>query len=193
MKIPNLPRAVARIVLLCALTTTLPARAAEYEIDPSHAFIQFRISHLGYSVLTGRFNQFAGKFNWDQANLQAANIEVVVDTASIDSNWAERDKHLRGADFLDVEKFPKAVFKGTKYTGDAKGGKMEGMLTLHGVTKPLTLDVQFIGEGPDPWGGYRAGFKAQTTLRRADFGMTYDLGPSAQTMEFDLFVEGKRK
>jgi len=186
-------RVIAGIAMLSTVVMSLPVRAADYAIDLSHAFIQFRISHLGYSVLTGRFNQFAGTFSWDQANPQASTIEVVVDTASIDSNWAERDKHLRGADFLDVEKFPKATFKGTKYTGDAKGGKMEGTLTLHGVTKPLTLDVQFIGEGPDPWGGYRAGFKAQTTLRRADFGMTYQLGPTAETMDFDLFVEGIRK
>ncbi len=193
MNKPSFLRALAGIAMLSAVSLAMPARAADFDIDLSHAFIQFRISHLGYSVLTGRFNQFAGKFSWDQANPQASQIEVVVDTASIDSNWAERDKHLRGGDFLDVEKFPKATFKGTKYTGDAKGGQMEGTLTLHGVTKPLTLAVQFIGEGPDPWGGYRAGFKAQTTLRRADFGMTYQLGPTAETMDFDLFVEGIRK
>lgn len=193
MKSPMLMHAVAGMAMLSAVSVSMPVRAADYDIDSSHAFIQFRISHLGYSVLNGRFNQFAGKFSWDQASPQAAIVEVVVDTASIDSNWAERDKHLRGADFLDVKQFPRATFKGTKYTGDAKGGKMEGTLTLHGVTKPLMLDVQFIGAGPDPWGGYRAGFKAQTTLRRADFGMTYQLGPTAETMEFDLFVEGIRK
>jgi len=193
VKSPMLMHAVAGMAMLSAVSVSMPVRAADYDIDSSHAFIQFRISHLGYSVLNGRFNQFAGKFSWDQASPQAAIVEVVVDTASIDSNWAERDKHLRGADFLDVKQFPRATFKGTKYTGDAKGGKMEGTLTLHGVTKPLMLDVQFIGAGPDPWGGYRAGFKAQTTLRRADFGMTYQLGPTAETMEFDLFVEGIRK
>lgn len=193
MKSPTLLRALAGIPMLFAMLLTQPARAADYDIDPSHAFIQFRISHLGYSVLNGRFNQFAGKFSWDQTNPQSSRIEVVVDAASIDSNWAERDKHLRSADFLDVEKFPRATFKGTKYSGDARGGKLEGTLTLHGITRPMTLDVQFIGEGPDPWGGYRAGFKAQTTLRRADFDMTYELGPTAGTMEFDLFVEGIRK
>ncbi len=193
MNAPLMLRTAAGMAMLAGVSLSMPVRAADYDIDSSHAFIQFRISHLGYSVLAGRFNQFAGRFSWDQANPQASAIEVEVDTASIDSNWAERDKHLRGADFLDVEKFPKATFKGTKYTGDAKGGKMEGTLTLHGVTKPLTLDVQFIGAGPDPWGGFRAGFKGQTTLRRADFGMTYQLGPTAETMEFDLFVEGVRK
>ena len=193
MNTPILLRAVAGMAMLSAMSIPMPVCAADYDIDMSHAFIQFHISHLGYSVLNGRFNQFAGKFSWDQASPQSAVVEVVVDTASIDSNWAERDKHLRSADFLDVEQFPRATFKGTKYTGDAGSGKMQGTLTLHGVTKPLTLDVQFIGAGPDPWGGYRAGFKARTTLRRADFGITYDLGPTAETMEFDLFLEGIRK
>ena len=193
MKSLAIPRAAAVLALVTGLTLSIPARAADYEIDMSHAFIQFRISHLGYSVLNGRFNQFAGKFTWDAANPQSSTIKVDVETASIDSNWAERDKHVRSEDFLHVEKFPQATFTGTKYIGDAKTGKMEGTLTLHGVTKPITLDVEFIGEGPDPWGGQRAGFKAKTTLRRADFGMTYQLGPTAETMEFDLFVEGIRK
>ena len=178
-----------------ALLTMLawPALAAEYVIDQSHAFIQFRISHLGYSVVVGRFDKFNGKFSWDKENPQASTIEVEVETASVDTNWAERDKHLRSPDFLDVEKYPKAAFRSTKYSGDASGGKLEGMLTLHGVTKPVTLDVKAVGEGPDPWGGYRAGFRATTTLRRADFGIDYQLGPTAETMEFDLFVEGIRQ
>jgi polyisoprenoid-binding protein YceI len=179
--------------LACALAQAAPAGAAQYDIDLSHAFIQFRISHLGYSVLNGRFNQFGGTFEWDRDNPAGSSIEVTVETNSLDSNWAERDKHLRGEDFLHVEKYPKATFKSTKYTGDARGGKLEGILTLHGVSQPITLDVKAIGEGPDPWGGYRAGFEATTSIRRADFGMTYNLGPSAETMSFDLFIEGIRK
>jgi len=178
---------------VCSLALAAPVNAAQYDVDLSHAFIQFRILHLGYSVLTGRFNQFGGTFEWDKDNPAGASIEVTVDTNSIDSNWAERDKHLRGEDFLNVGKFPKASFKSTKYTGDAKGGKLEGVLTLHGVSKPVTLDVKAIGEGPDPWGGYRAGFEATTTIKRADFGMTYNLGPSSESMSFDLFIEGIRK
>lgn len=167
--------------------------AADYTVDLSHAFIQFRISHLGYSVLAGRFNDFSGEFSWDKEKPEGSNININVKTASIDTNWAERDKHIRGTDFLDVEKFPEATFKTTKYTGDASSGKLEGELTLHGVTKPITLDVQSVGEGDDPWGGYRAGFRATTTIDRTDFGISYDLGPAANTMEFDLFVEGIRK
>lgn len=169
------------------------ALAADYEIDPSHTFVQFEISHLGYSILPGRFNTFAGSFSWDKDDPAASSINIIIKTDSIDTNWAERDKHLRGADFLDVGTFPEASFKSTKYTGDASGGKLEGVLTLHGVSKPITLDVKSIGEGDDPWGGYRAGFKATTSIKRADFGMSYNLGPASESMSFDLFVEGIKK
>ena len=179
--------------IVATFAFAVPAAAANYDIDPAHAFIQFHISHLGYSVLNGRFDKFAGKFTWDKEKPADSTIQVDVETASIDSNWAERDKHLRSPDFLDVEKLPTATFKSTKYSGDAKGGKLEGVLTLHGVSKPIALDVKFIGEGPDPWGGYRAGFSATTSLRRADFGISYNLGPTAETMDFDLFVEGIKK
>ena len=185
------------ITLLASALTVLGkgAVAAEYEIDIKgmHAAVQFRIYHLGYSVLTGRFNDFGGSFNWDKDKPQDASINVTINTASIDSNHAERDKHLREADFLNVEKYPEATFKSTQYDGDATGGKLEGILTLHGVSKPVTIDVKYIGEGDDPWGGYRAGFEGQVTIRRADFGMTYNLGPKSETMELDLYIEGVRK
>ena len=158
-----------------------------------HAAIQFRINHLGYSMLTGRFNDFAGTFTWDRDNPGASSINLTIETASIDSNHAERDKHLREADFLDVEKYPEATFKSTKYNGDESGGSLEGILTLHGVSKPISIDVKYIGEGDDPWGGYRAGFEGNVTLRRSDFGMTYDLGPKSDEMELDLYIEGVRK
>ena len=180
----------------CALAIALsstPALAADYTIDPSHSFVQFRISHLGFSVLNGRFNDIAGTLQWDKAKPDASNIELTIKTTSIASNWAERDKHIRSKDFLEVEKFPEAKFKSTKYTGDASAGKLDGELTLHGVTKPIALDVKAVGEGDDPWGGYRAGFTGTTTLKRADFGVSYNLGPTAETMQFDLFIEAIKK
>jgi polyisoprenoid-binding protein YceI len=181
--------------LLLTVTSSFSVTAAEYGVDIKgmHAFIQFRIVHLGYSVLAGRFNDFDGDFTWDKNNPGASTINIEIETKSLDSNHAERDKHLRNEDFLDVDKYPKATFKSTKYHGDASGGKMDGILTLHGVSKAITLDVKVIGEGDDPWGGYRAGFEATTTIRRADFGMDYNLGPAAETMDFDLFIEGVRK
>ena len=96
-------------------------------------------------------------------------------------------------EFLNVDKYPEASFKSTGYTGTAEAGKMTGTLTLHGVSKPITLDVKAVGEGADPWGGYRAGFAATVTLRRADFGVDYNLGPASETMAFELFIEGIRQ
>lgn len=180
-------------VILGVLAVSGPANAADYTVDPSHAFIQFRISHLGYSVLAGRFNDFAGTFVWDRDDPAAAAINVTIKTASVDTNWAERDKHIRGEDFLDVEQFPLATFSSSKFTGDAKSGVLDGILTLHGVSKPIALQVHAVGEGDDPWGGYRAGFAGTTTIDRTDFGISYDLGPTANTMEFDLFIEGIRQ
>ena len=195
----RLPR-VFYIVLLAALPgvaafVSQGAAAAEYDIDIKgmHAAVQFRIHHLGYSVLTGRFNDFDGSFSWDKDSPQDASINVTINTASIDSNHAERDKHLREDDFLNVAEYPEATFTSTRYNGDLNGGELEGILTLHGVSKPIAIDVKYIGEGDDPWGGYRVGFEGNVTLRRSDFGMTYNLGPKAETMELDLYIEGIRR
>lgn len=184
--------------LALAASLALPslAPAADYVIDTekAHAFVQFRIQHLGFSWLYGRFNSFDGTFSYDPQNAAANKAAVNIDVASIDSNHAERDKHLRSADFLDVEKFPQARFVSTSYQdkGDGKG-VLSGNLTLHGVTKPVTIAVERIGEGKDPWGGYRAGFYGTTTLTLADFGITRDLGPASQTLELMLSVEGIRQ
>jgi polyisoprenoid-binding protein YceI len=175
-----------------------PAQAAEekYLIDTegSHAFVQFRIKHLGYSWLYGRFNDFGGSFTYNEQDPSRSRVEVIIKTASIDSNHAERDKHLRGKDFLEVESHPEANFKSTSYqeTGPDKA-TLEGELTLHGVTKPVTIDVQKIGSGPDPWGGYRRGFEGKTTITLADFGIKKDLGPASTEVELTLSVEGIRQ
>lgn len=172
------------------------SQAADYLIDTkgAHAFIQFNIKHLGYSWLVGRFNTFIGDFSYDEANPDASTVAVTIDTASIDSNHAERDKHLRGDDFLNVAKYPQATFVSTGYKelGDGKA-ELKGNLTLHGVTRPITIDVTQIGAGDDPWGGYRRGFEGRTTLRLADYGIDYDLGPASKELELWLGIEGIRQ
>jgi polyisoprenoid-binding protein YceI len=172
------------------------ATAERYVIDTegAHAFIQFRIKHLGYSWLYGRFNEFGGTFTYDQDDPGASQIQVDIKTASLDSNHAERDKHLRGSDFLDVTKYPTATFKSTSYkeTGFNKG-VLEGELTLKGVTKPIKIEVERIGNGPDPWGGYRRGFEGRTEFVLKDFGIDYNLGPASRTVEMMLTVEGIRQ
>lgn len=178
------------------LAAALPLQAADYVIDTkgAHAYIQFKIQHLGYSWLSGRFNDFSGKFSYDEQNPAAAAIHVDIDPASIDSNHAERDKHLRGEDFLHVEEYPKSRFVSTAYqeTSDGKG-ILKGDFTLHGVTKPITIEVSQVGHGPDPWGGYRRGFVGTTEFKLKDYGIDYDLGPASQTVHLELSVEGIRQ
>ena len=189
-------RAVCAAVVL-AVTTFASANAAEtYVIDTEgqHAFVDFRIKHLGYSWLHGRFNDFSGEFVVDRDNPANSRVEVEIDTASVDTNHAERDKHLRSKDFLSVDAHPKARFVSTSVetTGDGKG-VIKGDLTLNGVTKPIEIAVEEIGHGPDPWGGYRAGFLGTTTLELADFAIDYDLGPASRTVELTLSIEGVRQ
>lgn len=171
------------------------AVADEYVIDVegAHAFINFKISHLGYSWLTGRFNDFEGSFTYDSDNVAASSINVTIDTSSIDSNHAERDTHLRSDDFLDVSKYPQARFVSTSVTNVADDGEsfhLVGDLTLHGQTNEVTIDVKKVGEGEDPWGGHRVGFAGSTEFELKDFGMDYDLGPEARTIYMELHVEG---
>jgi polyisoprenoid-binding protein YceI len=182
--------------LALALSAASLAQGADYLIDTqgAHAFIQFRIKHLGYSWLLGRFNDFEGRFSYDAQDPAAAKVEVTIRTASIDSNHAERDKHLRGEDFLAVDKYPEARFVSTGFRENDDGtARLSGELTLHGVTRPVAIEVQHIGHGPDPWGGYRRGFQGTTVLKLADFGIDYDLGPAAREVELFLSVEGIRQ
>lgn len=184
-------------LLLAGLTfASTTAFADTYTIDTkgAHAFIQFRVQHLGFSWLYGRFNEFGGTFDYDEAAPEKAKIEVNIKTASVDSNHAERDKHLRSADFLDVEQYPDAKFVGSDLTlGDDGMGTLKGELTLHGVTKPVEISIQKIGGGKDPWGGYRVGFEGRTRFAMADFGITKSLGPKSKDVEMILSVEGIRQ
>ena len=185
-------------VLLGSLlgAASLGAQAADYVIDKEgqHAFINFRISHLGFSWLYGRFNDFDGSFSWDAAAPEQSSVQVSINTASVDSNHAERDKHLRSPDFLNVSAHPQARFvsTGVEMTGEDTA-KVTGELTLNGVTRPVVLDARFMGEGQDPWGGYRAGFEGTASLRLKDFDIAMDLGPASQEVELMLTIEGIRK
>ncbi|MCU0954325.1 MAG: YceI family protein [Hyphomicrobium sp.] len=178
------------------LAGTVSISASEYEIDTkgAHASINFRIPHLGFSWLIGRFDRFGGTFSYDEKNPGASRISVEIETASINSNHAERDKHLRGADFLDVTNFPKATFisKSVTPTGDGKA-KIEGDLTLRGVTKSVTIEAEVVGGGNDPWGGYRQGFSGRTKVALSDFGIMRELGPASKDVDLDLHIEGVRQ
>ena len=193
---------IRNILLTLGLTASLAAggaRAAEhYVIDTKgmHAFVTFRISHLGFSFIEGRFNRFRGEFDFDEANPANNRVEVEIDIASIDTNNPERDKHLRSEDFFDVKAHPKATFVSTGWEdlGDGRA-KLKGRFSLRGVAQEITLDVTPVGAGDDPWGSYRRGFVATTTLRLSDYGMEKAgmLGPTAENVQILLSLEGIRK
>ena len=167
--------------------------AAEYEIDKkgAHAFINFKIKHLGYSWLTGRFDDFSGTFTYDKDNVNASKVSVDIVVSSFNSNHQERDDHIRSADFLNVEKYPMAKFVSTKIV-DKGQNKIDvtGDLTVHGVTKSITFPAEKIGEGDDPWGGYRAGFSGSKLLKLKDFNVSERVGGE---IFIELHIEGIRK
>ncbi len=185
---------VLSLTLLLATGSTLAADSYQMDTKGAHAFIQFKIKHLGFSWLLGRFDKFEGMFTLDEKNIENSSVNVTIDVASLDSNHAERDKHLRGKDFFNVAKFPNASFKSTKVekTGD-KTAKITGDFTLKGVTKPITLDASYIGGGDDPWGGHRQGFEASTRIKLKDFDIDYNLGPASEYAEIYISIEGVKQ
>ena len=183
-------------ILIVLSLISFNAVADDYVIDKKgmHASIQFKISHLGYSWLWGRFNDFSGDFSYDKNNPNASKISVIINTNSVDSNHALRDKHIRDKDLLDVQQYPQAKFVSTSFNLDKAGkGQLKGNFTLHGVTKAITIDIKTIGEGKDPWKGYRAGFEGTTRIALADYGIARDLGPASKELDLFLAIEGVRK
>ncbi|GHD53470.1 Polyisoprenoid-binding protein YceI [Marinobacter persicus] len=182
------------VSLALAGTAQADNHSGTYAFDnkDTHQFITFRISHLGYSWLYGRFNDFDGEFVYDAENPENSSVTVTIDPASVDSNHAERDKHLRSEDFLHVGEYPQATFKSKRIELDDDGDEADiiGDLTLRGVTREVTLEAEMLGHGEDPWGGYRMGFEAETELRLKDFGIPMDLGPASEVVELEISVEG---
>lgn len=166
------------------------ALANDYKIDieGQHAFVNFTASHLGYSYIVGRFNKFDGKFSYDPKNPSASRASVTIDAASLDTNHAERDKHLRGADFFDVRRYPQITFESTSYEGGAEAGILRGKLSFLGVTRDIEIELRKVGEGKDPWGGYRSGFVGTTSIVAADYGLPEWMGE----VEIELNIEGVR-
>ena len=153
---------------------TLPLHADTYTVDPAHSEVSFQIRHM-VSQVRGRFNDYTGTVNMDPKNLANSSVEFHIKAASIDTNNADRDKHLRTADFFDVEKYPEITFKSDSVKAAGKNKyNVTGTLTMHGVSKKVTLPVTFLGEGKDPWGGTRAGFETTTTLDRKAYGIVWN-------------------
>lgn len=151
------------------------AQTGNYKIDPSHSTILFKANHLGFSDLTGRFNTFEGSFT---LNKSKSNMNVSIQSNSIDTNHEKRDNHLRSPDFFNVKQFPSIQFKSKKVTVNKQGEPVtiKGELFLHGKSNVVTFAVSPVGAGKDPWGGYRAGYNATATIKRSDYGMNFMVG-----------------
>ncbi|MBI3314020.1 MAG: polyisoprenoid-binding protein [Candidatus Omnitrophica bacterium] len=170
--------------------------AATYEVDPDHTTVTFKIRHL-FSNVRGNFNQFEGKIDYDPEKPETWKTTATIQAASIDTNVEPRDKHLRGPDFFDVEKFPTLTFESTQVTNFLDGkAKLHGNLTIHGVTKEVIFELDIHGVGKDPWGNVRAGFTATTTINRKDFGLNWNKAVETgqllvgEEVEIILEVEG---
>jgi polyisoprenoid-binding protein YceI len=145
---------------------------ATYKIDKSHSEVLFQVRHLVTKV-RGRFDDFEGTIEFDESNASASSVSVTIQSASVDTNEKDRDTHLRSADFFDVEKFPTLSFASTSVSGSGESYHVVGDLTIHGVTKQVTLPATFLGHAKDPWGNARVGFESEITVNRKDFGLNW--------------------
>jgi polyisoprenoid-binding protein YceI len=146
-----------------------------WNFDTSHSNVGFTVRHMMFAKVRGRFTRWAGQLALDEQDLTRSTVAVRIDAASIDTGEDKRDAHLRSADFLDVDTYPELVFA-SKRVSQREPGRLDvvGDLTIHGVTREVTLDVTLTGRGVDPWGGERIGFEAAVTLNRKDFGLHWN-------------------
>jgi len=165
------------LVVACGLVGLLAAsaRAADnYQVDPVHAAVVFRVKHLGVGYTYGRLNEVGGRLVLDEEDPANCVFEVQAEADSVDTGNAKRDQHLKGPDFFNAKEFPAVTFRSKQVKkADASTYEVAGELTLHGVTKPVTVKLQRVGTGKDPWGGYRTGFEGSLTVKRSDFGMKF--------------------
>lgn len=187
---------VAASLLFCLPLGRQAARADNYLVDPSHTSVIFGINHLGYSFTYGRFNEVKGAFTWNNANPATGQFQLAISAASVDTNDAKRDEHLRGPDFFNAKQFPNIGFQSASITPQQNApGKflVNGNLTIHGVTQQVSLPLQKLGEGDGPFGNYRCGFLCQTSIRRSDYGMTNMIPNIGDEVAITICFEGLRQ
>jgi polyisoprenoid-binding protein YceI len=146
-----------------------------WTLDTSHSGITFSVRHMVVAKVRGRFAQWSGSLELDEADITRSRVEVEIDAASIDTGVAQRDEHLRSADFLDVQQFPTLRFVSQRVEQNGEDQlRVIGELSVHGVTRQVTLEVERGGSAKDPWGNQRAGFAAKLSILRSDFGLTWN-------------------
>jgi polyisoprenoid-binding protein YceI len=188
-------RYIVPMIALFVLAIPVLTYTATWQMDPDHSSFQFKIRHLTVSNVKGDFNKSRGVVTIDDQNITNLKVEVFIDAASVNTGHAQRDEHLRGPDFFDVTKYPTITFVSKKVIkADTDRLKVVGDLTIHGVTREITVDV----EGPtpevkDPWGNFRRGATATTKINRRDFGLTWnkvlDTGGLVVGEEVNIYVE----
>jgi polyisoprenoid-binding protein YceI len=165
------------------------AKTEEYKIDPSHSFVQFKANHMNFSWLMGRFNHIEGALQFDEQNIENSSVKVTINTASLDSNHAKRDKHLKSDDYIDASKFPKAEFASKSVSQQGENILIKGDLKFRGITKPMTITAKLVGAGKSPWGDTRRGYEGTATIDWTDFGMKGKPGNKRSQVELRLFIE----
>ena len=181
---------VVVIVVSAMSTGSASGQPAKYALDPSHTSVVFGVSHLGYSFTYGRFNKVDGHFVFDKNSPTNSQFTVTIDAASVDTNDAKRDEHLRNADFFNVRQFPTIEFRSTQVDQNRTGLQLVGNMVMHGETKQITIPLQKVGEGKGPYGNYRMGFQTQFNLKRSDFGMRNMIGPVGDDVSIIMSFEG---
>lgn len=189
----NLRISLAALALFGALS--LPANAADtYTLDPAHSTVTFRIKHLNVSYFYGRFNDISGAMIVDEADPSKSSVELSIKADSVYTNNEKRDQHLKSPDFFNTAQFPALSFKSTSV---AKKGEttyaVTGDLSVHGVTKSITVDFERTGTGKDPWGNTRTGAEAIFTIKRSDYGMTFMPDGLGEEVKLMVSLEGTKK
>jgi polyisoprenoid-binding protein YceI len=160
---------------MSATAVTPQVSTSVWNIDPVHSVVEFKVKHMMISHVRGQFAKVNGTLTLDEARPENSHVEATIEAASIDTRDAQRDAHVKSAEFLDAEQFPAITFKSTAVKRAGDGGKVEGDLTIHGVTRKVTLDVEGpSAPGKDPWGNMRIGVHATTKISRKDFGLTWN-------------------
>jgi polyisoprenoid-binding protein YceI len=177
------------------LSSATAAYAADYTIDPAHSHIMFMIDHLGFAKIVGLFSDFSGTLSFDPNNVPASKLNVTIKTESLQTQFAPRDKDLKGADWFNTTEFPEITYVASQFAKkDDHTGTITGKLTLHGVAKPVTLDVVVNKVGQNPLDKINsAGFSARGTLKRSDFGMKTFLGAIGDEVDLIIEIEAKQK
>ena len=171
----------------------LTAYADTFKIDPVHSSIVFSIKHLGVTDFYGRFNDVSGQVVFDKADPAKSSVELTIPVESIDTHYAKRDQHLKSPDFFNAKQFPAIVFKSKSVEGSGENYKVTGDLNLHGVTKPLTLDIKRGPDGKGPEGEIRGGGETRFAIKRSDFGMNFMQGALGDEVTVFLSLEGVKQ